>query len=127
MGSEWTSVLFGEVSSFIKRGISPKYISSGGILVVNQKCIRDQTLSFENVRRTDSITKSVPKDRFLQKYDILINSTGVGTLGRVAQVLDLPEETTVDSHVTIIRPDATQIDPYYLGFVIRNNESLIEC
>jgi type I restriction enzyme S subunit len=35
--------------------------------------------------------------------DILVNSTGVGTLGRVAQVLGVDEPTIVDSHVTVVR------------------------
>lgn len=36
--------------------------------------------------------------------DVLINSTGVGTLGRVAQVLEDIESCTVDTHVSIVRP-----------------------
>lgn len=43
--------------------------------------------------------------------DVLINSTGVGTLGRVAQVYEDMERCTVDSHVSIIRPNAdTDVD-----------------
>jgi type I restriction enzyme, S subunit len=55
-----------------------------------------------------------------------VNSTGVGTLGRVAQVVTLPEKMTVDSHVTILRPNKDAIDPYYFGFAVRSRERFIE-
>ncbi|HBB41601.1 MAG TPA: restriction endonuclease subunit S, partial [Proteobacteria bacterium] len=62
----------------------------------------------------------------LQLLDILVNSTGVGTLGRVAQLVALPEPATVDSHVTIVRPDPAAVDPRYLGFAVRLYEREIE-
>jgi type I restriction enzyme S subunit len=45
---------------------------------------------------------------------VLINSTGVGTLGRVAQVLQDIKDCTVDSHVTIVRPSES-VDADFLG------------
>ena len=45
--------------------------------------------------------------RLLELGDLLVNSTGTGTLGRVAMIEQLPEPTVVDSHVTIIRTDPT--------------------
>jgi type I restriction enzyme S subunit len=62
----------------------------------------------------------------LSVYDVLVNSTGVGTLGRVAQVKRLMEKATVDSHVTIVRPDITKIDPLYFGYAMILNQSKIE-
>jgi type I restriction enzyme S subunit len=41
-----------------------------------------------------------------------VNSTGVGTLGRVAQVLELPEPAIVDSHVTVVRAGSRLSWPY---------------
>jgi len=43
-----------------------------------------------------------------------VNSTGEGTLGRVAQVLARIENCTVDTHVTIVRP-APGIGVHYFG------------
>lgn len=40
----------------------------------------------------------------MQSGDILVNSTGEGTLGRVAQMPASVENCTVDTHVTIVRP-----------------------
>ena len=52
-----------------------------------------------------------------------MNSTGTGTLGRVAQLReDPPEPTTVDSHVTIVRPSPGQFFPEFFGYVLRDIE-----
>lgn len=102
------------------------YTDTGGMLVLNQKCVRNQRVDFTLARRTDSQKKPVAADRVVQLFDILVNSTGVGTLGRVAQVRTLLEVATVDSHVTLVRPDPRAIDPLYLGLAIRCFESEIE-
>lgn len=62
----------------------------------------------------------------LRKWDIVINSTGVGTLGRVAQVTSVPEPMTVDSHVTIVRPNQKVVDARFLGLAIRALEAEVE-
>lgn len=54
----------------------------------------------------------------VQKGDVLIASTGTGTLGKVG-VYDLEIPGIADGHVTIIRADSTRIDPYYLADYLR--------
>lgn len=54
----------------------------------------------------------------LQMNDVLLSSTGDGTLGKAA-VWDLEEEAVADGHITIIRPDLSVIDPYYLADFLR--------
>ena len=54
-----------------------------------------------------------------------MNSTGVGTLGRIAQLWDLPESAIVDSHVTVIRT-AEGIDPWFLGIALIGREADVE-
>lgn len=50
---------------------------------------------------------------------MLINSTGTGTLGRVARVRRHPEEpTTVDTHVTIVRPKPGEFDLDFFGYAL---------
>lgn len=91
-----------EMALPIKRGISPKYVEVEGIAVVNQKCIRTLNVDFLQSRLTDK-NKPIAKERMLQKYDVLVNSTGTGTLGRVSIYLNDNFPCTVDSHVTIVR------------------------
>src|SRR5438046_8843954 len=105
MNNGWNTLKLGDVCSFLNRGVSPKYIEDGGIVVLNQRCVRDHRVAFDVARRHDTRAKKVSAERLLQAGDVLVNSTGVGTLGRVAQLrVNPPEPTTVDSHVTIIRP-----------------------
>ena len=105
-----------DACDLIKRGISPKYLETGGIAVINQKCIRNHKIDYSKARRHDIILKKVPEERFIRKGDVLINSTGHGTLGRVAQVNQEPfEKTTVDSHVTIVRPKKELFNLGFLG------------
>ena len=113
----WNRLVLDDACSLISRGISPKYLEAGGVRVLNQKCIRNHTIDFSLARRHDISKKGVKQERFIQKGDVLINSTGHGTLGRVAQVRDEPDEpTTVDSHVTIVRPLAKLFFLDYFGF-----------
>jgi type I restriction enzyme M protein len=60
----------------------------------------------------------MPDSVKLQVGDILISSTGYGTLGKTA-VYDSDYEAIADSHVTIVRVDPTTIDPYYLADYLR--------
>ena len=83
-------------------------------------------MSFSEARRTDPTKRQIPEDRLLQPLDVLVNSTGVGTLGRVGQIKELPEPATVDSHVTIVRADPKKVYPPYLGYALRSNQTAIE-
>lgn len=119
MTSSWKSQPLAEVCQFINRGISPTYLDAGGIAVLNQKCVRDHTVNFNLGRRHDAAAKKVTPERFVRAGDVLVNSTGTGTLGRVAQLRhDPPEPTTVDSHVTIVRPAPGLFHPEFFGYAL---------
>lgn len=110
----WQTAALSDVTSFLSRGISPSYDDEGASLVLNQKCIRDQRLDVAPARRQN---KPIPKERRIRAGDVLINSTGVGTLGRVAQVLEDLGDCTVDTHVTIVRANS-HTDVTYLGLAL---------
>lgn len=119
MSEKWESKSLSEVCVFISRGISPKYIDEGGVLVINQKCIREHRVNLSLGRRHNNDVKKVKNERFLKLGDVLVNSTGTGTLGRVAQVRDaLPEQVTVDSHVTIVRPNSDIFQFDFFGYLM---------
>tara|TARA_B100000965_G_scaffold390656_1_gene397922 strand:- start:986 stop:2134 length:1149 start_codon:yes stop_codon:yes gene_type:complete len=123
----WKTVKLGEASTFISRGIAPKYLESGGIRVLNQKCIRNNEINYDLARRHNIELKKFSEDRYVKLGDVLINSTGQGTLGRVAQVRKEPNEpTTVDSHITIVRPKKKLFYLEYFGYAAIAIETIIQ-
>ena len=125
--NNFTEVRLVDICDLISRGITPSYTDNKeeGIVVLNQKCIRDNRINLELSRLTNPNKKKITESKFLKKYDILVNSTGVGTLGRVAQIKNLDCKMTVDSHITIIRPKE-EINPIFLGYNLFMNQKYIE-
>ncbi len=117
-GEGWNIEKLGNVCELVNRGISPKYINENGLHVINQRCIRNHYIDYSLARMHNEKVKKVSVDKYLRVGDVLINSTGVGTLGRVAQVKDLPFPATVDSHVTIVRPFSDKFNHQFFEFVL---------
>lgn len=118
----WTRVSIDEIAEMVCRGITPKYSVDSDELVLGQTCIRDNLVLIENSRAHSP--KKVT-EKWLRKYDLLINSTGVGSLGRTAQIWFEPSKLVVDSHVTIVRA-AKPSHALYLGFWAFGHEKFIE-
>lgn len=118
----WKITTIDAISSLVTRGIAPKYDDSSDQIVLNQKCIRDHTIDISLSRR--HLPKKI-NEKWISKGDLLINSTGTGTLGRVAQVWFEANNMTVDSHVTIVRPKDPILQSY-IGFWGLSHESEIE-
>uniref|UniRef100_A0A1S7LNM9 Putative type I restriction-modification system, S subunit. [hsdS] n=1 Tax=Magnetococcus massalia (strain MO-1) TaxID=451514 RepID=A0A1S7LNM9_MAGMO len=115
----WETAKLGDVCELIKRGVAPKYIDEGGICVINQKCIRDHAINLDLSRRHNDNAKQVNPERYIRTGDVLVNSTGTGTLGRVAQIRSEPKEpTTVDTHVTIVRPKPGLFHQIFFGYML---------
>ena len=81
-------------------------------------------MRFEEARLTDS-DKKPSAERMLQRFDTLINSTGTGTLGRIAMNIQDETPLTVDSHITIVRANET-VSPIFLCQSLFSQEQLIE-
>ena len=119
----WQVQTLGSVCSYLNRGLSPKYLETNGVLVLNQKCIRDFSVDYGKGRRHDPAQRKID-GREIAVGDVLVNSTGVGTLGRVAQVLQLSEPTIVDSHVTVVRAGPRLSWPYLGQFLARKQPEI---
>ena len=110
-----------------RRGFAPSYNKNDiGIPVINQRCIRNHTIIEEAVKYHDNEVKKASEDVYHKPFDVLINSMGVGTLGRVSQVSKVEEERIVHSCITILRANKDIIEPIILGHMIKNLEAVIE-
>lgn len=126
--AKWLEKTLGEVTAFIAKGIPPKYTekeSEKTIRVLNQKCNRNFEISYNESRIHDCEKKKVPVDKILRAGDVLINSTGTGTAGRVAQMVEVTVPTTIDGHMILIRP-SEELDPIYYGYAVKSFQSQIE-
>lgn len=112
-----------EVASMIKRGVTPKYVDSGGLTVLNQKCVRDQWVDLRPARTMEP--QRAREDRMLIRDDVLVNSTGFGTLGRAARWVHR-DIATVDTHITIVRFYEPLVDPVCAGSAVLELEEKIE-
>ena len=108
---EWENVTLEDITALVSRGITPKYADDTDQIVINQKCIRNHTIDLSLAR---THTPKIINEKWLRFGDLLINSTGDGTLGRAAQVWFQPKNLTVDSHVTIARPAKENLI-FYIG------------
>ncbi len=116
------------MAELITRGITPKYANPDvrdSIKVVNQRCIRDGVINFALARVHDLSYRKVSESKILKPGDTLVNSTGVGTLGRTAYFSSGVGDFTADSHVTIVRP-RLGVEPRWLAYALKLLEPDIE-
>ena len=118
----WHAAVLDELCSFISRGLTPKYDENSDELILGQTCVRNNVVTLDNAR------KHKPKQRtekWVQQWDTLINSTGVGSLGRVGIAYFDMDNVAIDSHITVVRPKSALVR-HYVGRNLLNRQLEIE-
>lgn len=114
----WVWCRTADICSYIQRGKSPTYSDTKMYPVVSQKCVQWDGIDMSKTRFIAPETMSkYEENRLLQTGDLLWNSTGQGTLGRIAiydKQLNSYQCAVADSHVTILRP--MHILPKYMYY-----------
>ena len=115
----------------IRRGKSPKYAAKSNTLVFAQKCnTKYNGIDIGLALYLDESTLGrYPNEEYMHDSDVVVNSTGTGTLGRIGfyrttdNIPGLP--IVPDSHVTVIR-GFRSIQAFYLYILMKANQSVLE-
>ena len=115
----------------IRRGKSPKYATKSNTLVFAQKCnTKYNGIDIGLALYLDESTLGrYPNEEYMHDSDVVVNSTGTGTLGRIGfyrttdNIPGLP--IVPDSHVTVIR-GFRSIRAFYLYIFMKANQSVLE-
>ena len=123
----WKWVRLEDLCIFLSRGKSPKYSEEpNNYPVFAQKCnLKEGDISLRQARFLDPKTIGKWDENYhLREYDILINSTGTGTVGRTRlfrkSYLGNYAFTVPDSHVSVVRL-VKFINPIYIFYVISSD------
>lgn len=102
-------------------GTIPIYSDSSQYLVLGQKCNYNGYIDLSKARR------HIPKanSTLLQFGDILVNSTGEGTLGRVGQIYFQPQNLTFDSNMTMIRVKEEYMIEYVGCYLLQKKDLFV--
>ena len=126
----WVWCRTADICSYIQRGKSPTYSDIKMYPVVSQKCVQWDGIDMSKVRFIAPETMSKYEEiRLLQTGDLLWNSTGQGTLGRIAiynKQLNSYQCAVADSHVTVLRAIAVLPQYMYYWFAGPEVQSTIE-
>lgn len=112
----WRLVPLKHLAPFISRGNAPEYVTREATPVINQACVYWQGLRLENVKQHEGEIEGM-KGR-ARRGDVLVNSTGTGTLGR-ATVFNEDGDYLVDGHITIVRTKQKVLRPRFLAYLLR--------
>lgn len=100
------SLYLKDIVVFNARYTQPEYNQNSNLKIINSQYLRNEFIDYENAKT--GYGKIVPKNA------VLVNSTGIGTLGRVnINLLNL--DFSIDSHINVlILNKESEIKPCYL-------------
>ena len=119
----WTWCRLGSICDYLHRGKSPIYSDKKILPVMAQKCNQWDKIYTEKCLFADPKTiEKYTTEQYLQVGDVIINSTGGGTVGRTGfvdeYVFSEYDKFVADSHVTVVRSNKNINSKYVYYFLI---------
>ena len=123
----WKSVPLKHLTSFLSRGTPPVYVDEAPIRAISQAANQECGIVWERTRFHKCHGAPELLKGHLVPNDIIINSTGTGTLGRVGYFSGAPDGVPciADSHLTIVRLIPESLVPRF-GFYWLKSEPFQE-
>lgn len=106
----------------IFRGKSPKYEDNTEAIILNQKCNRWNSIDLK-FAKTVSVEwlKSIDGSFKTKENDVLVNSTGEGTIGRATCIDKEYIDLLYDSHILLLRLNTELVNPLYYTYLLNSN------
>ena len=117
----WRMGTLDMLCELIIAGTIPIYSDESQYLVLGQKCNYNGSIDLSRARRH----KLKPNCTMLKFGDILVNSTGKGTLGRVGQIYFQPKDVTFDSNMTMVRAKEDYLIEYVGSYVSQQENMFV--
>ena len=120
----WAWCRLQTICSYIHRGKSPTYGTEKILPIIAQKCNQWSGIQTQKCLFADRATiEKYTEEQYLCVGDIIINSTGTGTVGRTGYIDDTLfkeyPKFVADSHVTVVRP-LEYIDSKYIYLFLKS-------
>ena len=109
-----------DICELISRGRQPSYVEDSPVRAIGQRCVRDGRFLEEHTRAHDP--NQLSGHLFAKSGDVLLNSTGTGTIGRAA-MFSSERSCLVDGHVTLLRPRGEAVVSYVLHEIIAHPDT----
>ena len=114
--ASWPMATIDDSCDLISRGTAPNYDDDGEMLAIGQRCVQVVGFNSSPARRHRDLGARVLS---VKSGDVLLNSTGIGTIGRSC-IFDGEAGFTADGHVTVLRAGPT-LDPRWLNLLLQSH------
>ena len=104
------------VSVYFSRGKTPNYVEKSNIKVISQACIYWDEFKYEKAKYQDENKALKSLEKMIENGDVLITSTGTGTLGRCNVYYGEEHKYMADSHVSILRFNYKEVNPIFFKY-----------
>ena len=116
--ASWPIRTIGEMTTLLRRGTAPIYVDDSNVMAIGQRCVTDA--DFDGSRSRPHSAHATARVVTPEIGDVLINSTGTGTIGRSVIFRDDTRKYIVDGHVTVARPRGSELVSRWLNDVLRS-------
>lgn len=115
--TSWQSMPLSDICAVISRGNAPTYVEQSSVLAIGQRCVQESGFDASAARPQDE--RRLSDALFAVAGDVLLNSTGTGTIGRACVFDGLPQTYVVDGHVTLLRTHSQRADGRWLNALLQ--------
>ena len=104
----------------VMRGVQPSYDDDSKIFAIKTANLKNSYIDFEDAQTvSEEFFANVQRRAGICKGDVLISTTGVGSLGKV-DYYDVNAPAIADGHIAILRVMANSIEPHLLTHLLRS-------